>query len=208
MLARVCVCVVGVILAFWAAPATAGDVKVYPIGSYLDCNKTCAVTLFAGPLLQINLTPEDSAHSTLVGGTLSRVLVAFGQDATIEGEVGFAQRFGDMDEREVWAAATFRWKSFPWNRYLVTTLALSEGVDYASDVASYEITQSKVGHGARLLNYLAPELTLALPDYPDWQLLFSVHHRSGGGILWRDHGPFDGVWGASQYFVMGVRHWF
>ena len=126
----------------------------------------------------------------------------------VEGELGIANRFGGMHETDLWVASTFRLKYFPWNNYLVTTVALSVGLSYASHVADYEVSKSVVGHGNRLLAYLGPEITLALPSHPDWQLLVRIHHRSGGGIFWRDHGLFNGQWAASQYLVAGVRHWF
>jgi hypothetical protein len=75
-------------------------------------------------------------------------------------------------------------------------------------IANYEIWQNVVGHGARLLGLFTPVITFSLSSYPNWQLIARIHHRSGGGFLWRDNGLFDGVWGASQYFVVGIRHWF
>jgi len=195
----------------WSVPASraSDDWTFYPFDSLFKCDHTCAGTVFAGPLLRINLRPEAKKWETvLVGGTLSRILVEYRKDFDIEGELGVAQRVGALNEEEVWAAFYFRWKTFPWNNYITTTAAISTGVNYASAIDPYEVGQSRVGHGSNLLHYLAPEVTFALPQYPDWQLVARIHHRSGGALIWGDHGPFGGVYGASQFFVMGVRHWF
>jgi hypothetical protein len=174
--------------------------------TFLNCDKDCAVTLFGGKLVEVKLEPGE-INSSIIAGALSRDLVNF-QNSEIDGELGIAKRFGGMHETEFWAAAGYRWRWFPWNEYLVTTVAFSVGLSYASGVADYEVSNSVVGHGNRLLAYLAPEVTLALPSHPDWQFLARIHHRSGGGIFWRDDGLFNGQWGASQYLVFGVRHWY
>jgi hypothetical protein len=198
-----------VLLTAWSGRASVASdaVKVNPISSFWDCKGTCAATIFGGPLVEINFTP-DWRSSWIVGGALSHELVKFQQYAAIEGEVGLAQRFGALHATEVWGAFYFRWKSFPWNNYVVTTMAFGAGLNYASRIDGYETDQSVVGHGNKLLGYLSPEITFASPARPDWELVLKVHHRSGGGLFWRDSGPFNGVWGASQFLVAGIRHRF
>jgi predicted porin len=70
-----------------------------------------------------------------------------------------------------------RWRNFPWNRYLATTLAIGEGVSYVSRVPQVE--EEDNDNTKKLLNYLMLEATFALPRYPRTQILYRIHHRSG-----------------------------
>lgn len=71
----------------------------------------------------------------------------------------------------------WRWANLPWNNYLTTSLALGEGVSYASSVPALEKRYSQ--NTKRLLNYLMFEATFALPSHPRIQLVARIHHRSG-----------------------------
>ena len=55
---------------------------------------------------------------------------------------------------------------------------------------------------ARLLGYLGPELTFALPSRPDWELVYRLQHRSGlYGVI------AESIEGANAN-VIGIRHRF
>jgi hypothetical protein len=71
----------------------------------------------------------------------------------------------------------FRWVNFPWNKYLVTSLAAAEGISYASHVPQVEqgITSTD---SRRLLNYLMFEATFATPSHPEFEIVARIHHRS------------------------------
>lgn len=71
----------------------------------------------------------------------------------------------------------FRWANLPWNHYLNTSLAIGEGVSYATSVPSLEKKANK--DTKRFLNYLMLEATFAAPQYPRVQLIARIHHRSG-----------------------------
>jgi hypothetical protein len=94
----------------------------------------------------------------------------------------------------------FRWANFPWNHYLVTSLAIGEGVSYASSVPSVEKRNNN--NTKRLLNYLRLEATFALPQYPQVQLITLIHHRSGAFGLY--HAGNSG----SNVFCVGLRYIF
>ena len=72
---------------------------------------------------------------------------------------------------------TFRWKEFPWNPIITTTIALGEGLSYDSQVPQVEIKNSD--ETQRLLNFLMVEATFAMPTHPRWELVWRAHHRSG-----------------------------
>lgn len=174
------------------------------------CQADCAVTVFAGqlvktPMYEIFVTKHkmpwdwDWRSSYFVGAAASREIVRFDRFAAVEAEVGVGKRFGFLGEEEVWGAAYFRWKEFPWNGYVRTTVAASIGLNYASDVPVFEKLRTN-GPGSKLLHYLSPELTLGLPAYPDVDLVIRFHHRSGGRLAFFNHTD-----GGAQYGTAGLR---
>ena len=94
----------------------------------------------------------------------------------------------------------FRWANLPWNNYVTTSLAVGEGISYASSVPSIE--KRKNQNTKRLLNYLMLEATFALPNYPQLQLVARIHHRSGAFGLY--HAGNSG----SNVIGLGVRYLF
>lgn len=170
----------------------------------------CAITGFTGALVKSSMTsiyvtrglPPTSWHygkSGIVGASFSREVVTYGPLWAIETEVGVAKRFGALDEFEAWTALYFRWKSFPWSDILRTSVALSTGLNWASDVPRYEVERSPSGQ-AKLLHYLSPEVTFGSVKHPDVDLVFRFHHRSGGELAVFDHAS-----GGAQYGTVGLR---
>ena len=183
------------------------------------CGGNCAVSVYAGQYVK---TPMKSVFGVdeakevwdwqwdehyIVAAALSRRLVSIGA-LDIEPEIGIAQRFGGMHEVEGWAALYFRWTWFPWNHVVRTTAAMATGLNIASDVNKIEEARGRVPGGSRLLHYLSPEMTFALPDQPNIELLFRFHHRSGGGDIWGDSDLFKGVNGGAQFQTVGLRYRF
>jgi len=73
-----------------------------------------------------------------------------------------------------------RWTNFPWNKYLATTGMMGEGVSYSSGIPLREARNTeKAANARRFLNYVVFEATFALPKYPQYQLVYRIHHRSG-----------------------------
>jgi hypothetical protein len=184
-----------------------------------SCGGNCAIAIYGG---QYVTTPMKSVfgvddakpfwdwkwdqHYILAGAFSRRILSIGGLD--IEPEIGFAQRFGGMHEVEGWAAIYFRWTLFPWSDVIRTTAAVATGLNVASDVNKIEEARGRVPGGSRLLHYLSPEMTFALPDRPNLELLFRFHHRSGGGDIWGDSELFKGVNGGAQFQTVGFRYRF
>ena len=183
------------------------------------CAGNCAISFYGGQYVK---TPMKSVFGVdeakavwdwkwdqhyIVGAALSRRIWSVGA-LEIEPEIGIAQRFGGMHEVEGWAALYFRWTWFPWNHVIRTTAAMATGLNYASDVNKIEEARGRVPGGSRLLHYLSPEMTFALPDRPNVELLFRFHHRSGGGDIWGDSELFKGVNGGAQFQTIGLRYRF
>jgi len=96
-----------------------------------------------------------------------------------------------------------RWSKFPWSKTIRTTFGAGWGLSWASDIPSIEINPNTVnGDYHNIMNYLAAEATFALPDHPDWQLVYRLHHRSGiFGLLGADNVGNTAV-------QVGLRHYF
>lgn len=94
----------------------------------------------------------------------------------------------------------FRWANFPWNTYVSTSLAIGEGISYASSIPSLEGKSSD--NTKRLLNYLMLEATFAVPKYPQLQLVTRIHHRSGA------YGLYHAGNTGSNDLGLGIRYLF
>lgn len=139
------------------------------------------------------------------GVQISRELARFwGERLSLEAEVGVGSRFQHLHGAEGWAAIFLRYHGFPWDRYLVTTIAASTGVNYATRLPLSELdTPDQLDrHKSRLLHYLAAEITFALPDHRQHEVFFRLHHRSGV------FGAFDGVRGGADVITFGYRYRF
>lgn len=150
----------------------------------------------------------DYKDAFLVSGTVSRRVLTAGSWASVEIEAGVGQRFGDLHATELWGAMYLRWHVFPWNRWLYTTAAVSTGFNYATKVEDLERQRDDNRKGSQLLHYLSPEITFALPERQEWELVLRYHHRSGGGGILGEHRVFNGVTGGSNFVTVGVRYRF
>jgi hypothetical protein len=195
-------------IAVQAPPVTDGWRFISP---FSPCEMNCTATVFVGryiatPMTDIFIkykTPPwnwKTKDSTLVSGAFNREIITYSDKFAFEGEIGVGKRFGAQDEWETWGAIYARWKSFPWNDYIRTTVAVSTGINYASDISQIEVEKSEK-HQSKVLHYLSPEITLGLPDQPNFDLVFRFHHRSGGNL-----GIFNGTGGGSQYQTVGLRY--
>lgn len=96
----------------------------------------------------------------------------------------------------------YRLTAFPWNNYITTTVAVGEGISYASSVPYSEQINDPESH--KFLDFMTFEFTAGLPKYPDWQLVYRIHHRSGA---YGTFCPFsDGA--GSNAMGIGIRYSF
>lgn len=176
------------------------------------CREDCAVAVYSGFYVEDSMgdvfvtspslpTSWDMTRDDrLVAVALSRRAGWFWKDRfSLEPEVGLGERRGRQDATEVWGALFLRYHGFPWDRWLVTTVAASTGLNWASGVTEVEQERAHDSEGSQLMHFLAPEITFALPSRPDTELLFRFHHRSGVFGLVSD------AWGGAQYATIGLR---
>lgn len=184
------------------------------------CGGRCAITVFAGPRVDTALASAfgfkdyvppwrwSIGNSGLIAGTVSRTLYSLWGYFDFEGELGLGQRVGSLTEQEAWIALYGRWKWFPWNDYVRTTIAMSTGLNYADGNPAYETLRSQTVHGSRLMHYMGPEITFGDPKHPELDFLVRFHHRSGGRGYWGCQEIFHCTTGGAQEIVAGVRYHF
>lgn len=124
---------------------------------------------------------------------------AFGDHLFVEGEAGLSLRFGDEDLGEGWVGAYLRFDNLPWNEQVYTTFAVNTGVSYLTETSGFERSRDSNGEAAKLLHFMAPEITFADPDNKNLEFLIRYHHRSGV------FGLFDDVVSGSTFISTGVR---
>ena len=111
----------------------------------------------------------------------------------VEGQIG--KHFNNDTFWEFNGLIIGRWHLFPWSKYLDTSLAVGDGISYYTEVSKVE--KADDDDSQRTLNYLLFELALGLPQYPRWDTVVRIHHRSG--VL----GLLEG--GGSNYVTGGVK---
>ncbi len=175
---------------------------------FAACSGDCGVFIFGGlsitrsPLQRIVIgdAPIRSDNTQLVGLAISRPALTYSDWFAIEAEAGAGQRIGNMHEEQFWAALYFRVKPFPTNRFIRTSIAVSTGLDIATGISALERRRS-YGHPSLILHNFSPEITFALPDYPETQLVFRIQHRSGlYGLINNGSG--------TTFLALGLRHFF
>jgi hypothetical protein len=78
---------------------------------------------------------------------------------------------------------TFRWKSFPWNRWLYTNFETGGGLTYSGRVLEAERDRHPGRERSHLEFYWPMQLMLAHPKHRAHQFVLFLHHHSGGAIF-------------------------
>ncbi len=204
-----------------AAPAAAMAVATTPDLSHLspadraralaDARRWSA-TLFLGSsvadgkLRDLIVAPWSGSwgDDTIIGGAVQYRLARFWRFFMLDLEAGGVYREGDTNGGEFWAAAYLRYDGFPWTNYVYTTFGVSMGPDYVTRLPQVERgTDARPEENqSRFLNFFSPELTFALPDYPQYEVALRYMHRSG------IFGTYNGVYEGANSFVLGMRYRF
>ncbi len=174
--------------------------------------RKCSVTLYGGQLDSADLGQifysGQFEPSSLVALAISREFARWGRYVAWEVEGEGAKHFSQSNDRlyesSAWefdAALVGRWLYFPWNRYVVTTFAVGEGLSYSTGKLLFEPTDQRLAQN--LLDYMLFELTFALPQCQHWSIVTRVHHRSG------IYGLFPGdIHQGSNFLCTGIKYTF
>lgn len=193
------------------AGAAAGGEPAQRPRFFGPCDGDCAITFYGGPFIEDSmadillkspeppLTWDYRGDDGIIAVAMSRRLATILGQIDLEPELGFGQRIGRQNEREIWAALFARYRGFPWDDHVVTTMALSTGFNYATGISAVERERAEPASGARLLHFFSPEVTFAHPGRPDVELVFRFHHRSGVFGLVSD------TRGGAHYGTVGLR---
>ncbi len=186
----VCICTFVSCLCFGAS-ADAGDAwKATVYGARLSADSL-------GDTLAVSANYENSYVLVLA---VSKKMLSFRKliDIELEGQVG--KHFGEQDHLEFNALPVIRWRPFPWDEYVDTSLAVGAGLSYALETP--EVEAVGVSHTPKLLGYLMLELSFSLPKEPKWSLVSRLHHRSGA------NGLFGHRLDASNAVGFGIKYSF
>jgi hypothetical protein len=174
------------------------------------CAGDCGVAAYVGPHVSDSMsdllifepqTPVtwDYDRDYIAAVAVSRVAGTFRKRLSFEPELGLGQRSGYQDETEIWGALFLRYRGFPWDEVLTTSVAISTGLNWASGISDVERDRAKDETGAQWMHFFSPEVTFALPSHPDLEVLFRFHHRSGV------FGLINDAHGGAQYATVGLR---
>ena len=117
---------------------------------------------------------EDNAYVGAVA--LGRELWHYKKYLSFELEGQVAKHFNKDTHWEFVGVLIGRWNHFPWDKYVDTSFAIGDGISYYTDVS--EVEKDDDDDAQRVLNYLLLELALGLPEYPKWDFVLRLHHRS------------------------------
>lgn len=140
------------------------------------------LTAYAGAHAQddindvVTLQPkfEDNAYVGVLA--LARELWHYKKYLSFELEGQVAKHFNKDTHWEFVGVLIGRWHYFPWDKYIDTSFAVGDGFSYYTEVSEVETEDDE--DAQRTLNYLLFEVALGLPEYPKWDLVFRIHHRS------------------------------
>ena len=165
--------------------------------------KEWAVTLlggrYAGKEFGDLVGGDGFKDSYTAGLSIAYQFVDWGKHMRWELEGQMLQHFGDQKMVEFAGSINVRWITFPWDRYLDTSVAFGGGLSVTSEVPVLEKSDPRSSQAATLLHYLLLEAAVGLPN-SDWSLVGRIHHRSGIFGLFSHSG--------SNVLEIGVRYRF
>jgi hypothetical protein len=164
-----------------------------------------SIFLFGGKLTTGNMGQTAQfwnvryEENHIAGAAYARDLVPLVGGFVLAGEIGLADRFGDRHSLEGWLGPQLRHTGFAIGPILVRP-SITAGLSVIQRPIGIEITRELEAHGdARTLFYLGPELALSMSQWPNVELVYRLHHRSGA------LGTLGGLEEGHNANVLGVR---
>jgi len=142
--------------------------------SFLTLYTGVAVQKDIGDVFLLRPKFEDSAYVGVVA--LAHQFWHYEKYISLEVEGQIGKHFNTDDQWEFVGLISARWHEFPWNDHVNTSVAVGEGISYYTEVSNLEKKDEE--NAQNVLNYLMFELVLGLPQYPKWNLVLRIHHRS------------------------------
>ncbi len=136
---------------------------------------------------------HDFESSYLAGVAVTREVGASFDRLTWELEGSLFRHFGNQSHLEGNLALLARWRRFPWDSFVDTSVALGQGISVAAERPEIERPDAQ-----EVLHYTAVEAEFAPPSDSRWSVVGRIHHRSGVFGLY-------GTRGGSNFHTLGVR---
>jgi len=119
-------------------------------------------------------------QSYILGAAFRREFADIGPYLVAGAEIGLGGRFGGMSSAEFWGGGTLRLRGIP----LGSEVAIAPGVIVGLSAVTKPLDierRREIEHdgNATLLFYLSPELALQFKRWPNTELVYRLHHRSG-----------------------------
>ncbi len=167
-------------------------------------NRFC---IFSGQFTTNNMgrsaNPIDSDYEDyyLTAAAYGREILTFQELMSAGLEIGVARRYGKgVKGSEVWGAI-FLLQGLPLGCWGKISPGLAAGFSFVDKSLGVERQREKRNGGkAAFLFYLGPEIAFSVTDFPNWEVVYRLHHRSGGnGTL----GDFREGYNAN---TIGIRY--
>lgn len=150
----------------------------------------------------------QSAHETVYATELAyTVYKTFWSKLQLAGNI--AVRDADKDSypdahmvEEFNPYLMFRVTEFPWNNFISTTIGVGEGISFATRTPYPEAAGVTADNSQAVLDYMAFEVTFAMPSNPNLQFVTRIHHRSGAYGVFR---PLNDHAGSNNIGI-GIRY--
>lgn len=150
-----------------------------------------------------NLTGVEYEPNYLLAAAYGQDVLDVGYGFLLGPEIGSACRFGHRWSLEIWGGAVLRYEGVTLFDRLRLSPAMAFGVSMIDKAIGIERNRQNSQDGdARVLFYLGPEIAFSLPGVPQWELVYRLHHRSGGN---RTLGNLKGGHNANTF---GIRYRF
>lgn len=139
------------------------------------------------------------SDSGLAGVGVSKRMWTVWDHLDIELEAQAVRHYRAQSHWEFVGQIIARWTRFPWDSYVDTTIAIGDGISYATEVPALELQAHGPDESTQTLNYLFGEITLRPPGTESWALALRFHHRSGVFRL------IDNVTEGSGSFLLALK---
>lgn len=171
-------------------------------------NPTTSVFVFGGVLNSGNLGQtvlvfgNKYENSGIAGAAFRSEFIQLPNKFDIGAEIGSALRFGDGTSGEFWGGGTLTYRGFDSGKLTVIPTGVL-GLSAITNTTGVERARA-IQHGGNetLLFYLGLEVAFTRPEWRGWELVYRVHHRSGG------YGLLGHVVEGHNATVIGLRHYF
>jgi hypothetical protein len=161
-----------------------GPTPSAPVTDQRPARRLDSIFVFAGTLTDGNMGQSVNAFKVpcedkhIAGVAHDHDFFVY-SSVVVSGKVGVADRFGSGSSGELWGGAHLR-INVPISHWLYLIPGITGGLSAVTNCVGIECQREMQHQGnAHLLFYFSPEVAFALPQFPNVDLVYQLHHRSG-----------------------------